>query len=158
VIIEIDSGSDATPGQDRRRAIALGFALCLALGSSVIGRDDPVSTKGLALPSVESESLTVTIFNRAGTRVATAPAEGLSLPPNTADALLSFIPERLVNEALPPFQFVPVRVRAVPGLAVDAARPGGYRMVTWVEQGNMYWLVSDKRDIPDLLQLADSLR
>jgi hypothetical protein len=31
-------------------------------------------------------------------------------------------------------------------------------MVTWTERGNVYWLVSDRRDVADLLQLADSLR
>jgi hypothetical protein len=99
------------------------------------------------------------IFDRAGAYVGRAPAEKyLALPPNTADALLSFIPDRLANEALPPLKFIPVQVRKTPGLAVDAVRPGDYRMVTWTEHGNVYWLVSDRRDVADLLQLADSLR
>jgi hypothetical protein len=31
-------------------------------------------------------------------------------------------------------------------------------MITWTEGGNAYWLVSDRRDIADLVRLADSLR
>ena len=99
------------------------------------------------------------VFNRDGTRVVTASANAdLSLPPNTADVLLSMVPDRLANEAWPPLQFVPVRVRSVIGLASEGLRPGDYRMVTWIERDNAYWLVSSKRDIANLVQLADSLR
>ena len=98
-------------------------------------------------------------FDRGGFYVGAAPADhSLSLPPNTTDVLLSFIPDRLANEGLPALPFVPVRVRAVSGLAVEARRPGDYQMVTWTEGGNAYWLVSDRRDIADLLRVADSLR
>jgi hypothetical protein len=51
-----------------------------------------------------------------------------------------------------------VRVRAVTGLASEGLRPGDYRMVTWIERGNAYWLVSSHREISDLVKLADSLR
>jgi hypothetical protein len=98
------------------------------------------------------------IFDRGGVYLGSAPEQYLSLPPNTSDVLLSWIPERLTNEAFPPLQFVPVRVRAVAGLAFAGPRPGDYRMVTWTEGGNAYWLVSDRREIADLLRLADSLR
>ena len=100
------------------------------------------------------------IFDRGGVvYLGAAPADRyLSLPPNTTDVLLSIIPDRLANEALPALPFVPVRVRAVSGLAVEARRPGDYQMVTWTEGGNAYWLVSDRRDVADLLRLADSLR
>jgi len=99
----------------------------------------------------------MTIFSRDGASVVAPPADQLSLPPNTTDVLLSFIPDRLANEALPPLPFIPVRVRAVSGLAVEARRPGDLQMVTWTEGGKVYWLVSDRRDVADLLRLADSL-
>jgi hypothetical protein len=99
------------------------------------------------------------IFSRDGsTYLGSAPDQYLSLPPNNSDVLLSWIPERLTNEAFPPLQFVPVRVRAVAGLAFAGPRPGDYRMVTWTEGGNAYWLVSDRREIADLVRLADTLR
>jgi hypothetical protein len=105
------------------------------------------------------------IFDRDGTFVIAAPAADqwkpygqLSLPPNTTGVLLSWIPDRLANEALPPLPFVPVRVRAVPGLAVEGPREGDFRMLTWSERGNVYWLVSNHGDIADLVRLADSLR
>jgi len=142
-IIDLDGEVEPAPGRDRRRAMTLMFALCLAIG---LGRDGPAATPGPAAATI--------IFSRDGTHVVAAP---LSLPPNATDALLSFIPDRLANEALPPLPFVPVRVRAVSGLAVEARRPGDLQMVTWTEGGNVYWLVSDRRDVADLLRLADSL-
>lgn len=154
MIVELDGGPDSLPGQDRRRAMAVAFALCLAIGSAGLGRDGP---PGIRMEGA-AESYRPIILDRAGALVRRAPAEHLRLPPNTADALLSFIPDRLANEALPPLKFVPVQVRQTQGLALDAVRPGDYRMVTWTEHGNVYWLVSDRRDVADLLQLADSLR
>ena len=147
VIIDLDGGPEVAPGRDRRRAITLAFALCLAAGSAGLGRDAPAAT----------QATTTMIFSRDGTHVVAAPSDGLSLPPNTTDVLLSFIPDRLANEALPPLPFVPVRVRAGSGLAVEARRPGDLQMVTWTEGGRVYWLVSDRRDVADLLRLADSL-
>ena len=61
-------------------------------------------------------------------------------------------------EALPPLPFVPVRVRSASGLGVEASRQGDYRMLTWSERGNVYWLVSDHGNFADLVRLADSLR
>ena len=150
VIVEVDE-PEATPGRDRRRALTLAFALCLAIGSAGVGRDGPAATIAQSAP-------TMTIFSSEGTRVLIAPTDDyLSLPPNTTDVLLSVVPDRLANEAWPPLQFVPVRVRAVTGLASEGLRPGDYRMVTWIERGNAYWLVSSDREIADLVKLADSL-
>ena len=153
-IVDLDGELEPAPGQDRRRAMALVFTLCLAVGSAFLGRDGPVATQGISSPDPGW------MFTEAsGAWVGTAPADGyLSLPPNTTDALLSSIPKRLASEALPPLQFVPIRIRAVSGLAVEARRPGDYQMVTWSEGGNVYWLVSDRWDVSDLLRLADSLR
>ena len=157
MIIDLEDEVDSAPGRDRRRAMTLAFALCLAVGSAGVGRDGPAATQ-----ATRPESLT--IFNRDGTFVVAAPADQwgplahLSLPANSPGVLLSWIPDRLANEALPPLPFVPVRVRAVPGLAIEGVRDGDYRMVTWTERGNVYWLVSDHGDIVDLLRLADSLR
>lgn len=147
VIIDLDGDPELAPGRDRRRALTLALALCLAIGSAGLGRDGPEAT----------QATTMTIFSRDGASVVAPPADQLSLPPNTTDVLLSFIPDRLANEALPPLPFIPVRVRAVSGLAVEARRPGDLQMVTWTEGGKVYWLVSDRRDVADLLRLADSL-
>jgi hypothetical protein len=152
VIIDVEGGPESTPGRDRRRALTTAFALCLAIGSAGLGRDAPAATQA-RFPD------TPMVFDRGGVWLGSPPADNhLSLPPNTTDALLSSIPDRLANEALPPLLFVPVRVRTVSGLAVAARRPGDYQMITWTEGGNAYWLVSDRRDIADLVRLADSLR
>jgi hypothetical protein len=137
--------------------LTLAFALCLAIGSAGLGRDGPAATEVAKPPSLM-------IFSRDGSFLVAAPADQwgplahLSLPANSPGVLLSWIPDRLANEALPPLPFVPVRVRSVPGLAVEGQRDGDLRMVTWSELGNVYWLVSDRGDIGDLLELADSLR
>ena len=156
-IVDLDSEPEAAPGHDRRHAMTLAFVLCLAIGSAGLGRDGPAATQ-----ATPPESLM--IFSRDGAFLVAAPADQwgplahLSLPANSPGVLLSWIPDRLANEALPPLPFVPVRVRAVPGLAVEGPRDGDYRMVTWTERGNVYWLVSDHGDITDLVRLADSLR
>ena len=156
MIIDLEGGPESAPGRDRRRAMTLAFALCLAVGSAGVGRDGPAATQ-----ATRPESLT--IFNRDGTFVVAAPADQwgplahLSLPANSPGVLLSWIPDRLANEALPPLPFVPVRVRAASGLAVDSLRDGDFRMVTWSELGYVYWLVSDHGDVSDLVRLADSL-
>jgi hypothetical protein len=152
VIIDIEGEPEPAPGRDRRRALTLAFVFCLAIGSASVGRDGPAATQS-------APALTTMIFSGDGTRVIAAPAEGdLSLPPNTTGVLLSSIPARLANEALPPLPFVPVRVRTVSGLAVEGLRADEYRMVTWSEHGNVYWLVSNHGDVADLVRLADSLR
>ena len=151
MIIDLEAEPESAPGRDRRRALTLAFALCLAIGSAGVGRDGPAATN--------VEPLRTTMFDRDGTRVLTLSAgPELSLPPNTTDVLLSMVPDRLANEAWPPLQFVPVRVRSFAGLASEGLRPGDYRMVTWIERGNSYWLVSSNRDVADLVKLADSLR
>jgi hypothetical protein len=157
VIIDLDGDVESAPGHDRRRAMALAFVLCLAIGSASLGRDGPAATEA-------TKPASMMIFSRDGTYVIAAPADQwrplgqLSLPPNTTGVLLSWIPDRLANEALPPLPFVPVRVRSVSGLAVEGPREGDFRMLTWSELGNVYWLVSDHGDITDLVRLADSLR
>ena len=158
MIVDLDDDVESAPGRDRRRALTLAFALCLAIGSAGVGRDGPAATQ-----ATEPESMT--IFGRDGTYVIAAPPDQcgplehhLCLPSNTPGVLLSWIPDRLANEALPPLPFVPVRVRTVSGLAVEGSREGDFRMLTWSERGNVYWLVSDHGDIADLVRLADSLR
>ena len=159
VIIEIDGGPESVPGRDRRRALTLAFALCLAIGSAGVGRDGPAATE--TGPAARASMM---MFGGDGESGFVAPAGPvwdplhLSLPSNTSGVLLSWIPDRLANEALPPLPFVPVRVRAASGLAVEGLRDGDFRMVTWSEHGNVYWLVSDHGDVADLVRLADSLR
>lgn len=139
--------------------MVLGFALCLAFGSAVIGRDSPVAISG-------DSSTKTFVCDRSGDRcvgwvslpMRTGFDGTLSLPPNTPDVQLQVFPDWLANEQLPPAHYTVVRVRAASGLAVEAVRPGDQRIVTWTELGTVYWLISDKRDIADLVRLADSLR
>ena len=138
--------------------MTLAFALCLAIGSAGVGRDEPAAIH-------ETAPVSMMIFDGDGVHVIAALpdqcgplAHHLCLPPNAAGVLLSWIPDRLANEALPPLPFVPVRVRTVSGLAVAGPRQGDYRMLTWSERGNVYWLVSDHGNVADLVRLADSLR
>ena len=157
-IVDLDGEPEVAPGHDRRHAITLAFVLCLAIGSAGLGRDGPAAIH-------ETAPVSMMIFGGDGVNVIAARpdqcgplAQHLCLPSNTTGVLLSWIPDRLANEALPPLPFVPVRVRSVSGLAVEGSRQGDYRMLTWSELGNVYWLVSDHGDIPDLVRLAYSLR
>jgi hypothetical protein len=136
VIVDLDGELEAACGSEHRSALALVFVLCLAVGGSLVGRDGPVATQP---------------YSSVSTQV-------LSLPPDTGQARLFTFPDRLANEASSPLIVLPVRVRATTGLAVDAARPGDERIITWTEAGTVYWLSSDSRDIADLLHLANSLR
>ena len=162
MIVDLDDDVESAPGRDRRRALTLAFALCLAIGSAGVGRDGPAATPETAPAAARVSRM---LFSSDGASVFAAPADQwrsfpgyLSLPSNTTGVLLSWIPDRLANEALPPLPFVPVRVRTVSGLAVEGPREGDFRMLTWSERGNVYWLVSDHGDIADLVRLADSLR
>jgi hypothetical protein len=171
-IIDLDGEPEARTGADRRRAVALGFALCLAVGSAFVGRDDSTA--------ISERPTTLVICDRTGDQCVPATAvdswvmfapqswgalpsrtvfdRTLTLPANTTDVQLQVFPDWLANEQLPPAQYTPVRIRAASGLAVDAVRPGDQRMITWTELGTVYWLYSDRRDIADLVRLADSLR
>src|SRR5688572_4149708 len=43
-IVDIEGEAATPPGHDRRRGVALVFALCLAVGSATVGRDGPAAT------------------------------------------------------------------------------------------------------------------
>jgi hypothetical protein len=155
VIIEVDDPT--LVGQDRRRAMAVVFTLCLAVGSAFLGRDGPDATIGPGKSSLEPA--TTFIYDRSGAlMLGTLADDILSLPANTTDVQMQVFPDWLANEQLPPLQFVPVRVRAASGLAVEAVRPGDQRILTWTERGAVYWLLSDRWEIADLVRLADTLR
>jgi hypothetical protein len=157
VIIEIDDPT--LVGEDRRRAMAVAFMLCLAVGSAFVGRDTPLALSGVMTSSAQPATFVRGDDPRwAVVPIATAFDRTLSLPPNTTDVQLQVFPDWLANEQLPPMHFELVRVRAASGLAVEAIRPGDQRIVMWTERGTVYWLVSDRRDIADLVRLADTLR
>src|ERR671934_1496351 len=129
VIVEIEGVPAAPPGHDRRRAIAIAFGLCLAVGAAGVGRDGPV---------------------------ATAPGDGqvaatleLGAPDN--DIALFTFPDRLANEAMPQYGWVAVSVRGTTGLAIDAQRIGDGALLTWTERGTVYRLTSDHRPIDQLI-------
>jgi len=133
-IVDVDGEPELAPGHDRRRAIALAFAMFLSVGATAVGRDGPPATAPVEQPHV------------------------LALPPRTADVYLYTMPDRLVNEPLANDDFLAVRVRGTEGLAARVGSPGGVWVVMWTEGGTAYWLGSEHRDVPDLLRLAGSLR
>jgi len=133
-IVDIEGDAAVVDGYERRRAILLGFALCLAVGSAAVGRDGPLAIAPIDEPHI------------------------LALPPRTADAHLYTMPDRLANEPLTNLPFAAVSVRRTEGLAARVGSPGGVWLVTWTEGGTAYWLSSEHRDLSDLLHLAGSLR
>lgn len=134
MIIDLDAEHEPAQGRDRRRAIALGFVMCLAVGSSAVARDGPLATAPIDQPHV------------------------LALPPRTFDAYLYTMPDRLANEPLANLEFAAVPVRGTEGLAARIGSPGGVWVVTWTEGGTAYWLGSEHRGVSDLIRLAGSLR
>ena len=151
VIVEVDGGPATSAGQDRRRAVVLAFAMCLAVGSSTVGRDGPAATAPVEAPHT------------------------LILSRDTTDAVLFGFPDRLANEPLPNLPYVTVVVRGTEGLAVHTAETDvrdeikwiefdpqessvqGW-LVTWTEGGTSYSLTSAHRKLSDLLRVAGSLR
>lgn len=102
------------------------------MGAAIIGRDGPA---------------------------AVAPVSGaLNLPAGTADVVLFTFPDRLANEAPPPFLDTVVAVRGTQGFAYGRTVRGDITMITWTERGTDYWLISKSRDVNDLVRVADSLR
>jgi hypothetical protein len=153
VIIDLDGHVEAAPGRDRRRALTLAFTLCLAVGSATVGRDGPAATAPVEPPR--------TLF----------------VSRDTSDVVLFAFPDRLANEPLPNWGFLPVRVRGTEGLAVNLAEPPAREGVVWIagdapmvtgehtkwvvfrtEAGTAYSLSSESRDLSDLLRVAGSLR
>ena len=133
-IVETEDDAAVPRGDERRRTILLGFALCLAVGSAAVGRDGPLATAPIDQPHV------------------------LALPPRTTDARLFTMPDRLANEPLMNLPFAAVPIRGTEGLAARVGSPGGVWVVTWTEGGTAYWLSSEHRELSELLYLAGSLR
>ena len=96
---------------------------------------------------------------------------------DASDVVLFAFPDRLANEPLPNWGFLPVQVRGTEGLAVNLAGAPSRDDVVWIasdapmvtgdhprwvvfwtEAGTAYSLSSDRRDLPDLLRVAGSLR
>ena len=133
-ILDLDGHDAAAPGQDRRRAVFLASLFALLLAGAFVGRDGPDGTAPFE------------------------PAATLRLPPGTVDATLFTFPDRLANEPLTNLTFIAVPIRSTEGLAAKVGSSGGVSIVTWTEGGTAYWLSSEHRDIPDLVNLAASLR
>jgi hypothetical protein len=133
-IVELDGEAEPAPGRERRRAMVLVFAMCVAVGGASVGRDGPLATAPID------------------------PAHVLALPPRINDAQLFTMPDRLANEPLSNLEFVALPVRGTQGLGARVGNPGGVWLVTWTEDGTAYWLSSERRELRDLVNLADSLR
>jgi hypothetical protein len=146
VIVELEVETAPPAGHDRRRAIAMAFALCLGLGAAAVGRDGPAATA----PSQA-------VIYQQNWQVFEARPQVLTLPPGTVDARLFTMPDRLANEPLMNLPFVAVRIRGTQGLGIRVGSPEG-AWVMWTEGGTAYWLSSEHRDLEDLVNLAGSLR
>lgn len=133
-IVELDGSQSFAVGQERRAAVAIAFALCLAIGAATIGRDKPAV---LVQPQ---------------------PVRVLALPSGLSDVDLIVFPDRLANEPPPPLPFRTVRVRGTEGLAVATPGLGLIPTLYWTENGMAYWLTSTSRDVNDLIAIAESLR
>ena len=133
-IVDLDGEPEPAPGRDRGRAMVLVFAMCVAVGGAFVGRDGPLATAPID------------------------PAHVLALPPRIFDAQLFTMPDRLANEPLSNLEFVALPVRGTQGLGARVGSPGGVWLVTWTEDGTAYWLSSERRELRDLVNLADSLR
>jgi hypothetical protein len=131
-VIELEGQAASSAAFERRRVTVLAFVLCLAVGGALLARDGPAATAPLV------------------------PA--LVLPAGTTDVVLFTFPDRLANEAPPPFLTTVVDVRATQGLAYVPNHGGDIAMVTWTEHGTAYWLLSKTRDVYDLVRIANTLR
>ena len=148
-VVDLDGEDAIPPGQDRRRAVALAFVMCLSVGSTAVSRDGPAATAPVEPPHL------------------------LIVSADASDVVLFGFPDRLANEPLPNLPYVTVVVRGTEGSAVNTGEivvrdgikwvgpvsqwnPGW--MVTWTERGTAYSLSSDRRTLPDLLRVAGSLR
>jgi hypothetical protein len=131
-VVELEGQAASSAASERRWAVLLAFALCLAVGGALIPRDGPAATA----PRVPE----------------------LTLPAGLTDVVLFTFPDRLANEAPPPFLTTIVHVRSTEGLAYVPVHGGDISMLTWTEHGTAYWLLSKNRDVFDLARLANSLR
>ena len=131
-VVELEGQPASSAARERHLATVLAFALCLAVGGALVARDGPAATA----PRVPL----------------------LTLPAGTTDVVLFTFPDRLANEAPPPFLTTLVHVRSTQGLAYIPAHGGDISMITWTEHGTDYWLISKTRAVPDLVLLADTLR
>jgi len=149
-----DDGTSLPPV--RRRSKGRGRVAAATFGS-VLGL-----MAGLAPLAVDRSAAQAPDAPPAAARPALAPVGGgsavttvvLALPPGVTDADLSAIPDRYVNEPLPPSFRVPLRVRGV--AAVASAEPPF--AITWTEGGLAYLLTSRARTIAQLVDLASRLR
>ena len=149
-IVEVEGEPEVAPGQDRRRAVALAFAMFLSVGATAVGRDGPPATAPVDPPHT-------LVLSRDGS------------------AVLFAFPDRLANEPPANLSYVTVVVRGTKGLAVNTGRIGvrddvkgsgagsqpsaGERwQVMWTEGGTAYTLSSDHGSLPDLLRVAGLLR
>ena len=131
-VVELEGQSPSSAAYERRGAVVLAFALCLAVGGALTPRDGPAATA----PRVPE----------------------LALPAGSTDVVLFTFPDRIANEAPPPFLTTVVHVRSTQGLAYIPAHGGDISMITWTEHGTDYWLISKTRDIFELVRLANTLR
>jgi hypothetical protein len=82
------------------------------------------------------------------------PLSSLVLPPGVTDVQLSAFPDWLANEPPSASLRAVVAVRGTMGIASVE----GLMVVNWTEHGISYRLESEKRSVPELVVLANSLR
>src|SRR2546428_11649797 len=97
-VVELEGQAASSAAYERRWAVFLAFALCLAVGGALVARDGPAETAPRVPP--------------------------LTLPAGTTGGVLFTFPGPLANEAAPPFLTALVHPRSAPGVASTPA-PGG---------------------------------
>ena len=107
-IVDVEGEAASAPGRDRRGAMAVAFALCLAIGSAAVGRDGPEAT------------------------VAVEPSQTLVLSQH-GDVVLFAFPDRLANEPLPNLNYLTVTVRGTEGLAVNTGERFIQTDIKWID-------------------------
>ena len=132
-IVDLDRDESAARGRDRRAALVVAFAMCLGVASAFLGTDSPSAIKPPAQPELALQ--------------AAAPS----------DVALFAFPDRLANEPLPTLDFRVVQIRGRPGLALPPSGAGDATVIAWTEGGSWYWLSSPRRQISELVDIADKL-
>src|SRR3989442_11215886 len=89
-VVELEGQAASSAARERHLATVLAFALCVAVGGALVARDGPAETAPRVPP--------------------------LTLPAGTTDVRLFTLPDRLANEAPPPFLSTLAPVRPPQGL------------------------------------------
>jgi hypothetical protein len=154
-IVDIEGEAATPPGHDRRRGVALVFALCLAVGSATFGRDGPDATAPVEPPRT-------IIYTRDGFGQCAV----VTFPDRLAKEPLPFTNPPSVTLSGGTTEALPV-VTSEPPLDRDGtiwmegdsvANAGQTWVIRCLEGSTASWLISDRRVPSDPLREAGSRR